>query len=162
MTIKTFAILLGENLCIVNIWLGPRTVHYIERFYCTSNTLHRSTTPSPGHPVTIELRKGSMITARINQRQKVTHNSSIFKRLRVPDGEQADTDQNLGFDLRGESSEQRDGFEPSDVIVTKDKPLQIKPVVHPEQPPTSGECGSRTAYHSHIYPHSKSTYTVNQ
>ena len=30
MTIKTFEILLGEHLCILNILLGPRTVHYRE------------------------------------------------------------------------------------------------------------------------------------
>ena len=30
MTIKTLPILLGEHLCIVNILLGPRTVHYRE------------------------------------------------------------------------------------------------------------------------------------
>ena len=34
--------------------------------------------------------------------------------------------------LCSESSELRDDFDPSDDIVTKDKHLQIKPVVHPE------------------------------
>ena len=30
MTIKTLAILLGEHPCIMNIFLGPVTVHYRE------------------------------------------------------------------------------------------------------------------------------------
>ena len=87
-------------------------------------TASKPHSPHESHQMTNVARKRSMITARTNQGQKVTRNSSFFKRLRVPDGS-----------LCSESSEQRDDFEPNDDIVTKDKPLQIEPVVHPEQPP---------------------------
>ena len=80
--------------------------------------------PYESRAMTIVARKGSMRTTRTNQGNKVTRNSSFFKRLRVPDGS-----------LCSESSEQRDGFEPSDDIVTNDKPLHVEPVVHPEQLP---------------------------
>ena len=90
--------------------------------------------------MTIVAGKGSMITARTNQGQNVTRNSSFFKILRVPNGSlcSESSEQRIRVpngSLCSESSEQREDFEPSDDIVTKDKPFQIEPVVHPEQIP---------------------------
>ena len=66
-------------------------------------TASKAHAPYKSRPMTIVARKGSMLTTGTNQGNKVTHNCSFFKILRVPDGS-----------LCSESSEQRDGFEPSD------------------------------------------------
>ena len=65
---------------------------------------------------------------------------SSEQRIRVPDGSicSESSEQRIRVpngSLCSASSELRDDFEPSDDIVTKDTPLQIEPVVHPEQIP---------------------------
>ena len=119
-------------------------------------TASKAHAPYESRPMTIVARKGSMITAITNQGQNVTRNSSFFKRLRVPNGSlcsesseqrirvpngslcSESSEQRIRVpsgSLCSESSELRDDFEPSDDIATKDKHLQIEPVVHPEPGP---------------------------
>ena len=103
-------------------------------------TASKAHAPYESRQMTIVARKGSMITTRTNQGQNVTRNSSFFNRLRFPNGSLCSESSEKRIcvpngSLCSESSVLRDDFEPSDDIVTKDKPREIEPVVHPEPRP---------------------------